>query len=103
MTAVTTPQLQQPIRSTVPARLDRLQWSPLHARLVLGPGTVWVLDGLPVTIASSVAGDLTQPNTLNLTTTQPPPSAPSTRSARSSARWCFSRLLACDHRRLGGG
>ena len=30
---------QQPIRSTIPARLDRLRWSPFHTRLVLGLGT----------------------------------------------------------------
>ena len=48
MTTLTTPQRRQPIRGTLPARL---QWSPLHTRLVLGPGTAWVLDGLPVTIA----------------------------------------------------
>ena len=63
-------QQQQPIRSTIPARLDRLRWSPFHTRLVLGLGTAWVLDGLSVTIASSVSSKLTQPNTLNLTTTQ---------------------------------
>jgi MFS family permease len=61
---------QQPIRSTVPARLDRLRWSPFHTRLVLGLGTAWVLDGLSITIASSVASKLTQHDTLNLTTTQ---------------------------------
>ena len=60
----------QPIRSTIPARLDRLRWSPFHTRLVLGLGTAWVLDGLSVTIASSVTSKLTQPDTLNLTTTQ---------------------------------
>ena len=61
---------QQPIRSTIPARLDRLRWSPFHTRLVLGLGTAWVLDDLSVTIASSVSSKLTRPNTLNLTTTQ---------------------------------
>jgi MFS family permease len=61
---------QQPIRSTIPARLDRLRWSPFHTRLVLGLGTAWVLDGLSVTIASSVTSKLTQPNTLNLSTSQ---------------------------------
>ncbi|HUB22370.1 MAG TPA: universal stress protein [Streptosporangiaceae bacterium] len=29
---------QEPIRSTIPARLDRLRWSPFHTRLVLGLG-----------------------------------------------------------------
>jgi MFS family permease len=61
---------QQPIRSTIPARLDRMRWTPFHTRLVLGLGTAWVLDGMSVTIASSVSSKLTQPDTLNLTTTQ---------------------------------
>jgi MFS family permease len=69
MTTVVTQQ-QQPIRSTIPARLDRLRWSPFHTRLVLGLGTAWVLDGLEITVASSVSSKLTQPDTLNLTTTQ---------------------------------
>ncbi len=30
-----------------------------HTRLVLGLGTAWVLDGLSITIASSVASKLT--------------------------------------------
>jgi hypothetical protein len=28
------------IRSTIPARLDRLSWSPFHARMVAGLGGV---------------------------------------------------------------
>jgi MFS family permease len=71
MTTVTTKQQQQqPIRSTIPARLDRLRWSPFHTRLVLGLGTAWILDGLEITIASSVTSKLTQANTLNLSTVQ---------------------------------
>jgi MFS family permease len=68
--ATVTTRPQQPIRSTIPARLDRLRWTPFHTRLVIGLGSAWVLDGLSVTIASSVSSKLTQPNTLNLTTTQ---------------------------------
>ena len=60
----------QQIRSTIPARLDRLRWSPFHTRMVLGLGTAWILDGLSITVASSVTGVLTQSNTLGLTTTQ---------------------------------
>jgi hypothetical protein len=37
---------------------------------VLGLGTAWVLDGLSVTIASSVTSKLTQANTLGLSTAQ---------------------------------
>jgi len=69
MTTVAAKQ-QLPVRSTIPARLDRLRWSPFHTRLVLGLGTAWILDGLEITIASSVSGKLTQANTLNLSTTQ---------------------------------
>src|SRR5229473_2546755 len=69
MTTVATKR-QQPIHSTIPARLDRLRWSPFHTRLVLGLGTAWILDGLEITIASSVSGKLTQANTLNLSTVQ---------------------------------
>lgn len=41
---------------------------PFHTRLVLGLGTTWILDGLEITIASSVTSKLTQANTLNLST-----------------------------------
>jgi MFS family permease len=68
--ATVTERPQQPIRSTIPARLDRLRWTPFHTRLVLGLGTAWVLDGLSVTIASSVTSKLTQANTLGLSTAQ---------------------------------
>ena len=53
-------QQRHPVRSTIPARLDRLRWSPFHTRLVLGLGTAWILDGLEITIASSVSGKLTR-------------------------------------------
>lgn len=62
--------VREPIRSTIPARIDRLPWTPFHTRLVLGLGTAWILDGLQITIASSVAGVLTEPATLDLSSTQ---------------------------------
>ena len=58
------------IRSTIPARLDRLKWSPFHTRMVLGLGVAWILDGLEITIASAVTGVLTQSNTLHLTSAE---------------------------------
>jgi MFS family permease len=48
------------IRTQIPARLDRLPWSRFHWRIVLGLGTVWVLDGLEVTIVGSIAPRLTE-------------------------------------------
>src|SRR5688572_17350072 len=49
------------IRTNVPARLDRLPWSRFHWRVVVGLGTVWILDGLEVTIVGAVAPRLTEP------------------------------------------
>ena len=42
------------IRTQIPARLDRLPWSRFHWRIVIGLGTVWILDGLEVTIVGAV-------------------------------------------------
>jgi MFS family permease len=58
------------IRSTIPARLDRLGWSPFHTRMVVGLGSAWILDGLQTTTASAVTGVLAQPATLGMTSTQ---------------------------------
>jgi len=60
----------KPIRSTIPARLDRLGWSPFHTRMVAGLGAAWILDGLQITIASSVTGELTKPQTLGMSSTE---------------------------------
>jgi MFS family permease len=54
------------IRSLIPARLDRLPWSPFHTRMVIALGVAWILDGLEITVASAVVDKLTQPNTLAL-------------------------------------
>ena len=56
-----------PITTNVPMRIDRLKWSPFHTRMIIGLGVAWILDGLEITIASSVTGVLTQPNTLHFT------------------------------------
>ena len=58
------------IRSTIPARLDRLRWSPFHTRMVAGLGAAWILDGLQITISSSVTGELTKPDTLGMSSTE---------------------------------
>jgi len=54
------------IRSLIPARIDRLPWSKFHTQLVMALGVAWILDGLEITIASSVGPDLTLKNTLNM-------------------------------------
>ena len=40
--------------TNIPARLDRLPWSKFHWLVVIGLGTVWILDGLEVTIVGSI-------------------------------------------------
>ena len=57
-------------RSTIPARIDRLPWSSFHRRLIIALGVAWILDGIEITIASSIAGVLTEPDTLGMTSTQ---------------------------------
>ena len=48
------------IETRIPARLDRLPWSRFHWLVVIGLGTVWVLDGLEVTVVGAVASRLTE-------------------------------------------
>jgi MFS family permease len=58
------------IRSLIPARIDRLPWSPYHTRMVVALGVAWILDGLEITVASAVVERLTEEDTLALSTTQ---------------------------------
>jgi MFS family permease len=46
------------IRTKIPARLDRLPWSRWHWKVIIGLGTVWILDGLEVTIVGSISAQL---------------------------------------------
>jgi MFS family permease len=64
------PQPTQPFRSTVPARLDRLPWLRFHWRVVIALGITWVLDGVEITIAGSIADRLREEGTLNLSSSQ---------------------------------
>jgi len=56
--ATLTPRVEElgTIETNIPARLDRLPWSRWHWRILVGLGTVWILDGLEVTIVGSIAG-----------------------------------------------
>ncbi|MFF1295186.1 MULTISPECIES: MFS transporter [unclassified Streptomyces] len=49
------------VTSNIPARLDRLPWSRWHWTIVIGLGTVWILDGLEVTVVGNIAGRLSEP------------------------------------------
>ena len=57
------------IRTTIPARLDRLPWSRFHLLLVIALGITWILDGLEVTIVGSIGPMLQKPEGLGLSTT----------------------------------
>ncbi|MFE4533674.1 MFS transporter [Streptomyces scopuliridis] len=60
---MTPPAASEPgtLTTAVPARLDRLPWSRWHWMIVIGLGTVWILDGLEVTIVGNIAGRLSEP------------------------------------------
>ncbi len=46
------------IETDIPARLDRLPWTRFHTLVVVALGITWILDGLEVTLAGSIAGAL---------------------------------------------
>ncbi len=46
------------IETDIPARLDRLPWTGFHTLVVTALGITWILDGLEVTLAGSIAGAL---------------------------------------------
>ena len=57
----------RPIRSTIPARVDRLPWSPFHTRMVVALGVCWVLDGFEIAVAANVGQQLSAADQLGLT------------------------------------
>src|SRR3569833_1254830 len=52
------------VATNIPARLDALLWSSYHTRVIAALGITWILDGLEVPLAGSLAGALTQSQTL---------------------------------------
>ncbi|MFE3516715.1 MFS transporter [Streptomyces sp. NPDC059166] len=48
------------VTTRIPARLDRLPWSRWHWMIVIGLGTVWILDGLEVTVVGNIASRLSE-------------------------------------------
>ncbi len=53
------------ITTNIPARLDRLPWVRWHWLVIIGLGTVWILDGLEVTIVGSMS-DALKPSSTGL-------------------------------------
>ena len=55
----------------VPARSDRLPWSRWHWLVLIGLGTVWILDGLEVTIVGAIGSTITKAHSgISITTAQ---------------------------------
>ncbi|MUL39918.1 MFS transporter [Streptomonospora sp. PA3] len=56
------------VTTDIPARLDRLPWQRWHWLILLGLGSVWILDGLEVTIVGAIGSRITEPGSgLNIT------------------------------------
>jgi hypothetical protein len=45
----------EPVRTLIPARVDRLRWSPFHTEMVIALGIAWVLEDRWITVNSEVA------------------------------------------------
>src|SRR5438270_12164070 len=58
------------VETHIPARLDRLPWTPGHWLIVSALGATWILDGLEVTLAGALGGILTYRETLALSDAQ---------------------------------
>src|SRR6195952_46155 len=70
MTAATADSRTTPIRSLVPARMDRLPWTRFHWLVVVGLGVSWILDGLEGQIVALNGAPLPDPGSLGLSTSQ---------------------------------
>src|SRR5436309_6431291 len=57
------------VETDIPARLDRLPWSRFHTLVVAALGITWILDGLEVTLAGSLAGALKESPSLHFSNT----------------------------------
>jgi MFS family permease len=54
------------VETRIPARMDRLPWSGWHWLVVAGLGTVWILDGLEVTIVGAIGSRLSEKGALGI-------------------------------------
>jgi MFS family permease len=54
------------VETDLPSRLDRLPWGRFHVLIVVALGITWLLDGLEVTLAGSVASALKASPVLHL-------------------------------------
>jgi MFS family permease len=58
------------IETDIPARLDALPFGRFHLLVIVALGITWILDGLEVTLAGALAGELRQGTALGLSNAQ---------------------------------
>jgi hypothetical protein len=66
---------QKPIRSLIPARLDRLGWSSFHTRMVCGLGAAWIM--MIGGVVELLIGINAEGKSLEAVTNHSPPPTPS--------------------------
>jgi MFS family permease len=54
------------VETEIPARLDALPFGRFHILVIVALGITWILDGLEVTLAGALAGELKQSSALGL-------------------------------------
>jgi MFS family permease len=59
-----------PVRTRIPARLDRLPFCRFHYLVIVALGITWILDGLEVTLVGSIGPSLQSPRTLGMSASQ---------------------------------
>jgi MFS family permease len=64
------PRLQGIIETNIPARLDALPFGRFHVLVIAALGITWILDGLEVTLAGALSGELKQRTALDLSNAQ---------------------------------
>jgi MFS family permease len=58
------------VETSIPARLDALPFGRFHLLVIVALGITWILDGLEVTLAGALAGELKEPAALGLSNAQ---------------------------------
>jgi len=58
------------VATDAPSRLDALPFGRFHVLVIVALGITWILDGLEVTLAGALSGELTQSSALGLSNSQ---------------------------------
>jgi len=64
------PQSGAIIETNIPARLDALPFGQFHVLVIVALGITWILDGLGVTLAGALSGELKETSALGLSNAQ---------------------------------